>query len=68
MGVAVAVFGVFLILIFIFDIGGEDEDGSGMNSKIKIIQTHFQVNARAAGAWCVPVLLGNAGNNLRPRC
>ncbi|KAK9840843.1 hypothetical protein WJX81_008508 [Elliptochloris bilobata] len=43
MGVAVAIFGVFLIMIFIFDIGGEDEDGPGMNSKIKIIQTHFQI-------------------------
>ena len=56
MGVAVAVFGVFLILIFVFDIGGEDEDGPGMNSKIKIIQTHFQVHACAAGAWCVLVV------------
>ena len=45
MGVAVTVFIAFLILIFIFDIGGEDEDGPGMNSKIKIVQTHFQVRA-----------------------
>ena len=43
MGVAVSIFLLFLIAIFLFDIGGEDEDGSGMNSKIKIIQTHFQV-------------------------
>ena len=68
MGVAVAVFGIFLILIFIFDIGGEDEDGPGMNSKIKIIQTHFQVHAHAAGAWCVSRLHGCARPSARQRC
>ena len=50
MGVAVSVFALFLIMIFIFDIGGEDEDGPGMNSKIKIVQTHFQVSAHAGCA------------------
>lgn len=44
MGVAVSIFLLFIIMIFAFDVGGEDDDGPGMNSKIKIIQTHFQVH------------------------